>query len=240
MIYLADGYFYVDGEFRWGALQIDGSKIGAFQQLPPDAKFAPPMWDAQAKTMRLGGKYVLPGLVDVHVHFRDMDQAEKETIETGSRAALHGGVTVCVNMPNTRPPATTPDVVEAWEILALKNCYVNVAFLAGVPPVTRRAALNEIAEKPVKGFKIYLHAPLSPENTWTNPDTLQKLLQFAEEKQVLMCFHADLPQEGGVRKQRYESAILGGRTELEAHDETYPEEEEQEAISYVLETYTGL
>lgn len=240
MIYLTEAYFYVDGHFQWGALQLDGTKIGIFQPLPQDVKFFPPLWDLTARTMRLSGKYVLPGLIDVHVHFRDMDQNEKETIETGSRAALHGGVTSVVNMPNTLPPATTVEVIEAWEVLALKNCYVNVAFLAGVPPKSRRALLIDIVEKPIKGFKIYLHAPLHAENKWINPEMLRKFLVFAEERNLFVCFHADLPQPDAVRQQRYESAILGGRSELEAHDETFPEAEEIAAVQYVLTTYSDL
>jgi len=240
MIYLADGYFYVNGQFQWGALQLDGPRIGAFQPIDPDIHFEPPLWDPLAKTMHLGGKYVLPGLIDVHVHFRDMDQKEKETIETGSRAALHSGVTTVVNMPNTRPPATTPDVVAAWQILALKNCYVNVAFLSGVPPLSRRAALNELVEKPIKGFKIYLYAALQPENAWHQPEVLKKFLAFAQEKNQLVCFHSDTFQPEGVRKQRYECSVLEGKSELEAHNETYPKQEEINAIRYILEQYKTL
>lgn len=240
MIYLADGYFYVDGQFRWGALQLDGPRIGAFQPLDPDTRFEAPEWDFSAKTMRLGGKYVLPGLIDVHVHFRDMDQKEKETIESGSRAALHGGVTTVVNMPNTRPPATLPEVVASWQILALKNCYVNVAFLSGVPPLSKRAALSELVEKPIKGFKIYLHAPLQPENTWHKPEVLRKFLIFTQEKNQMVCFHSDTFQPEDVRKQRFENAILDGKSELEAHNETYPEQEEVAAIQYILHEYQSL
>ncbi len=240
MIYLADGYFYINGQFQWGALQLDGPRVGAFQPLDPDMRFEAPLWDPSAKTMRLGGKYVLPGLIDVHVHFRDMDQKEKETLETGSRAALHGGVTTVVNMPNTRPPATTPEVVAGWQILALKNCFINVGFLSGVPPLSRRAALSELVEKPIKGFKIYLHAALQQENAWHQPNVLKKFLLFAQGKNQLVCFHSDTFQLETERKQRYESAIKEGKSELEAHAEAYPEQEEVMAVKYILEQYKAL
>ncbi|OLS15851.1 MAG: Dihydroorotase [Promethearchaeota archaeon CR_4] len=240
MIYLADGYFYVNAHFQWGALQIDGFRISAFQPLDPEVRFEAPLWDPSAKTMRLGGKYVLPGLIDAHVHFRDMDQKEKETIETGSRAALHGGVTTVVNMPNTRPPATLPEIVAAWQILALKNCYINVAFLSGVPPLSRWAALADLVEKPIKGFKVYLYAPLQPENAWHRPEILQKFLHFAQRRSQLVCFHSDIFQPEAIRQQRYESAILSGKTELEAFDETHPEQDEVAAIEYILQEYRNL
>lgn len=54
---------------------------------------------------------VLPGLIDLHVHFRDPGQTYKEDIETGSRAAARGGVTTVVTMPNTSPVIDSPDRV---------------------------------------------------------------------------------------------------------------------------------
>lgn len=55
------------------------------------------------------GLLVLPGLIDLHVHFRDPGQEYKEDIETGSRAAARGGITTVVAMPNTSPIIDTPD-----------------------------------------------------------------------------------------------------------------------------------
>ncbi|WP_297091112.1 dihydroorotase [Thermococcus sp.] len=50
------------------------------------------------------GGVILPGLIDVHVHLRDFRQRSKETIRTGTMAALHGGITTVFDMPNTDPP----------------------------------------------------------------------------------------------------------------------------------------
>ena len=49
------------------------------------------------------GTYVLPGFIDLHVHLRDPGLEYKETLETGGRAAVHGGVTTICAMPNTKP-----------------------------------------------------------------------------------------------------------------------------------------
>ena len=51
----------------------------------------------------LSGKIIMPGLVDIHVHFRDPGFEEKEDIASGSRAAAHGGFTAVCPMPNTKP-----------------------------------------------------------------------------------------------------------------------------------------
>lgn len=57
------------------------------------------------------GCYVMPGFIDMHVHLRDPGQEHKETVETGLRAAVHGGFTTIVAMPNTKPIVDNPDVV---------------------------------------------------------------------------------------------------------------------------------
>lgn len=58
-------------------------------------------------------KLVTPGLVDVHVHFRDPGQTYKETVATGSRAAAHGGFTTVMTMPNVDPVPDTPERLSA-------------------------------------------------------------------------------------------------------------------------------
>ena len=57
------------------------------------------------------GKLVFPGLIDPQVHFREPGLTHKETIHTGSLAAIAGGVTSFMEMPNTRPATTTPDLL---------------------------------------------------------------------------------------------------------------------------------
>jgi len=58
------------------------------------------------------GLVIAPGLIDLHVHLREPGGEAAETIETGSRAAAHGGFTTIVAMPNTLPPHATPDIIQ--------------------------------------------------------------------------------------------------------------------------------
>lgn len=67
--------------------------------------------DAAHEELELAGKLVAPGLVDVHVHFREPGFEAKETIETGAKAAVAGGYTTVSCMPNTRPVIDTPETV---------------------------------------------------------------------------------------------------------------------------------
>ena len=77
------------------------------------------------------GKYVFPGLIDDQVHFREPGLTHKATIETESKAALAGGITSFLEMPNTNPQTTT---IKEWEFknkLAEKTSYANYGFMFG-------------------------------------------------------------------------------------------------------------
>ena len=77
----------------------------------------------------LAGKIVTPGLVDMHVHFRDPGQEQKEDIASGSRAAAHGGFTAVCTMPNTSPVVDDAVAVEYVKAraAAVGKCRVVVA-----------------------------------------------------------------------------------------------------------------
>jgi dihydroorotase len=72
------------------------------------------------------GKVVVPGLIDMHCHLRDFNEAHKETIATGTRAAALGGFTTCVCEPNTDPPMDTPRAIAQWISRAEQDACVKV------------------------------------------------------------------------------------------------------------------
>lgn len=72
------------------------------------------------------GKFVLPGLLDLHVHLRDLGESHKETIFTGTLAGLKGGYTLLVNMPNTVPPLDNLKVLEGWVERAKREAFVEL------------------------------------------------------------------------------------------------------------------
>ncbi len=90
------------------------------------------------------GYLVLPGLVDVHVHFRDPGYPEKEDFASGSLAAAAGGVTTIVDMPNTNPPTTTPRRLQEKIDRAERSSLVDFAFHGG--PHSAKTAKDEVAE----------------------------------------------------------------------------------------------
>ncbi len=82
---------------------LDGAKIKSIGRFPRGGEFE--------KIVDASGKIVAPGLVDVHVHFRDPGLTYKEDISTGSAAAARGGFTAVVCMANTRPPVDNPETL---------------------------------------------------------------------------------------------------------------------------------
>ena len=115
-------------------LWLEGSRVLGLE--PPPGAVADKIIDAT-------GLYVTPGLIDIHVHLREPGNEEDETIATGADAALAGGWTTIVSMPNTRPPIDTPAAVE-FQILQAKR-----AGKAQVLPsacVSKNRAGEELAE----------------------------------------------------------------------------------------------
>lgn len=88
--------------------------------------------DGVDQVIDASGKLVAPGLVDVHVHFRDPGQTYKETVATGSRAAAHGGFTTVGAMPNVDPVPDTPDKIQAMIKHNHEDGVVHIAQYASV------------------------------------------------------------------------------------------------------------
>lgn len=82
--------------------------------------------EASGEVIDLQGKLVLPGGVDVHVHLREPGYTNKETIATGSDAALHGGYTTILAMPNVIPYPDSVEVMKAYQKLIEKDAKVHV------------------------------------------------------------------------------------------------------------------
>ena len=83
---------------------------------------------ADAEIFEAKGLVVVPGFIDLHVHFREPGGEEAETIETASRAAARGGFVAAVAMPNTRPPLDTPE-----RVAACKACGERVGLIHVMP-----------------------------------------------------------------------------------------------------------
>src|ERR1700761_9395538 len=109
-----------------------------------------------AETFDAKGLHVLPGVIDSQVHFREPGNEHKEDLETGSRAAILGGVTGVFEMPNTNPPTTTQAAIEDKLARAKDRMHCDYAFYAGATPANV-GALAELERLPgVCGVKAFL------------------------------------------------------------------------------------
>lgn len=93
---------------------------------------------------------ILPAAIDVHVHLRDFEEREKETIESGTLSALHGGVCLVADQPNTNPFIDSPETFEKRVKEALKKSYVDYSLNLGLTPYNAeniRRIVEEIRSK---------------------------------------------------------------------------------------------
>jgi dihydroorotase len=126
---------------------VKGGKIAAIGTLA-GAKAAE-IFDAK-------GLHVLPGVIDTQVHFREPGGEAKEDLESGSRAAVLGGVTAVFEMPNTNPPTTSRVAIEDKLARAAGRMHCDYAFYAGATPanIGALAALEKLPG--VCGIKAFL------------------------------------------------------------------------------------
>lgn len=99
--------------------------------------------------------FVLPGLVDMHVHFRDPGAPEREDFETGTRSAAAGGVTTVAEMPNTKPSVTSVQTFNEKRRIIEKKTLVDFALVAGAGEITAEAILS-MAKAGAAAFKTFM------------------------------------------------------------------------------------
>jgi dihydroorotase len=107
------------------------------------------------ETLDARGLHILPGAIDVHVHFRDPGYPNKEDWESGTAAAAFGGVTTVFDMPNTIPPTGTADVLAAKHAIAAGKAHVDFG-LYGLLGEDTIAQVPELVAGGVIGFKCYM------------------------------------------------------------------------------------
>ena len=124
-ILIADAVIVNEGRSFTGSVEIDGDIIRQIIEGPVARR-----QDYQ-QVIDARGCYLLPGIIDTHVHFREPGLTHKADIESESRAAALGGVTSFFDMPNTMPQTTTVEALEEKWRLAEQKSHVNYSFFFG-------------------------------------------------------------------------------------------------------------
>lgn len=160
-----------------------------------------PVLNVNADTeIDVAGRYVFPGIIDDQVHFREPGLTHKASIATESRAAVAGGVTSFMEMPNVVPATVTQELLEAKYQIGATNSLANYSFFMGATNDNLEEVLKTDARK-VCGIKIFMGS--STGNMLVdNPGTLQRI--FAESP-MLIATHCE--DEATIREnlERYKS-----------------------------------
>lgn len=109
----------------------------------------------EAVVINANGAFLIPGFIDDQVHFREPGLTHKATIATESKAAVAGGITTFIEMPNTVPQATTQDLLEEKFKIAAKDSYANYSFMFGGTNDNLEELLKTDPKK-VAGIKLFL------------------------------------------------------------------------------------
>ena len=132
------------------------------------------------------GNYLLPGVIDDQVHFREPGLTHKATMESESKAAISGGITSFIEMPNTNPQATTIDKLEDKFQIASKTSSANYSFMFGGTNDNLEEILKVDCRK-VAGLKLFLGS--STGNMLVdNPEVLEKIFESTD---LLISVHCE-------------------------------------------------
>jgi len=152
------------------------------------------------------GAVVAPGLVDIHVHFREPGREDKETIQSGSRAAAAGGFTSVCCMPNTQPAIDNQETVKFVSSLAEKgDCRVYC-----IGAITKNRAGEELSEigDLVKAGVV---AVSDDGDYLQNPEMMRRALEYARMFDIPVISHAEdeFLAGSGIMNESFESSRLG-------------------------------
>lgn len=195
---------------------VNEGKIAVLDILIQDKiiqKIAPSISIPNSIEIDATGKYVFPGIIDDQVHFREPGLTHKATIYTEAKAAVAGGITSFMEMPNTNPPATTQEHLEEKYAIAAKTSLANYSFFMG----TTNANADEVLKtnpKNVCGIKIFMGSSTG-DMLVENPFTLERIFCNAP---TLVAIHSEndkvVKANLEMAKQKY-----GDHIPAEAHAE---------------------
>jgi len=135
-----------EGDLVTADVMIQGDRI---------VKLAKLIDDSDAEIIDLSGKFLMPGVIDDQVHFREPGLTHKGRIYTEAKAAVAGGITSFMEMPNTKPQALTQSLLEDKYLIGAKDSLANYSFFMGASNENLEEVLKT-DPKHVAGVKIFM------------------------------------------------------------------------------------
>ncbi|MEV5880371.1 dihydroorotase family protein [Streptomyces sp. NPDC052101] len=145
---------------------------------------------AAVRRIDAGAKYVLPGLIDSHVHFRTPGLTHKEDWAHGSRAAVAGGVTTVIDMPNTVPPLFDPAAAAAKAKMVGESSLVDFRFHLGVDP-ERPELMATATPREAVSAKVFMAGHLCAPHVARTEEQLRRIFATAAEAGIRLVLHAE-------------------------------------------------
>jgi len=209
-----------DGTFSEGTIRIENGKIAEMA--------SGSLVDLKHQIIDATGMLVLPGAIDPHVHFREPGQLYKEGIDSASKAALRGGVTTVIDMPNNNPPCTTAKRIEQKKELFRRKSHVNWGLMLHTSENSKPDVQDEI-----KSAKIYM-AKSSALPAIISVQTIEKLMRHFP----MVSFHAedesafDTSSNASTlhHEKRPRSAITGALVKVEQALKSLPKKEQPRVV----------
>ena len=225
---IVNGTAFIEGGFRSADIGIKNERIVIVAE--------PGALPEAARTIDTAGKYILPGGIDTHVHYRDPGHAERETFAVGTRAAAAGGCTTFFEHPISIPPQYNAEILHNRMALCKKGSCVDYCFF-GAAGGEFPEEIEPLSHEGVVAYKTFLHE--APEGraaefkglTSANNFQLMRALKEVKKTGLTLAAHAEDNElvTGNIRQLR---SI--GRVDYLAHCESRPPIVEIEAVAKML------
>lgn len=170
-------------------------------------------------------KIVMPGVIDIHVHFYDRYYLPREDIQSGSAAAAAGGVTSVIMMP-LDTPMLTPRTIKTLIKLGQKESLIDFGLHAGNMTAESIKDIPKLASLGIKSFKAFTCAPYGIKDR-----KFGELMTAIKNVDGTAFVHAE---DDKVLREQTERLLKGGRKDPLAHAESRPNEAEEKAVERVI------
>lgn len=182
-ILIKNGTIVNEGKSFVGNIITDGDRINA---IVPSEETPCGVYDEEIDAT---GCFVIPGVIDSHVHFREPGLVHKADIESESRAAAYGGVTTYFDMPNTNPQTTTLEALEDKFRIAKEKSHVNYSFFFGATN-DNVELFSGIDRHRIPGIKLFMGS--STGNMLVDSGkSLEKIFQVSKELSLPLMAHCE-------------------------------------------------
>ncbi|MGL5541146.1 MAG: dihydroorotase [Erysipelotrichaceae bacterium] len=174
-MWIKNGRVYTQGQWVACDIELENGKIKTLGTCPKEAQL-----DAQGKT-------ILPGLIDMHVHLREPGFTHKETIATGTKAALAGGFTTIAAMPNVNPVPDNVETARAYQALLKEHALCNVIPYGALTVGLQGQTLSDMAGMQKLGYRLFTDDGKGIQN----PIDMEQAMQIAKQIDVNIVAHCE-------------------------------------------------